>query len=175
MCRKIASSPTWLLHCLIAWPGVASCRRWWSGLLGRARSVQVEGDPVDHATFTGTILEGRYGARTVTMWDQGTHLTDSRTHWSHGQLPRASKRAIWSLYCLVKRSEPGSRSSTCAGKDEARRPWLFTTQQDAFAHPECPGGGNVWERRSPRSSPSPSPLQLAPQHVREPEAGGSPS
>ena len=76
-------------------------------------AVAVEDHPLGYEKFKGTIPEGRYGAGTVAIWDEGTYeiadqKKDALVIIIHG-------RVLKGIYCLIKLKKDDGRDKN----------WLF--------------------------------------------------
>jgi bifunctional non-homologous end joining protein LigD len=117
-------------------------------------AVHVEDHPLAYATFTGTIPAGQYGAGTVTIWDQGTYdnlLADQ-------SVPQTVTQGIGAGHLEFalhgKKLQGRFALIRMRGKGLGKEHWLLMKMQDAFAHPEEPGGGNVRDPESANSDTS---------------------
>jgi DNA ligase D-like protein (predicted 3'-phosphoesterase) len=76
-------------------------------------AIQVEDHPLEYAGFEGIIEEGRYGAGTVAIWDQGTYVPVT---FKPGEIiARLAGEKLTGEYCLIK----------IRGKAAKENTWLF--------------------------------------------------
>ena len=90
----------------------------------RCLAVQVPDHPLEWGSFEGTIPEGRYGAGTVEIWDEGTY---ELLEWADEAIAFVLHgRRLHGTYSLVRFRRKGPRD------------WLLFRRSDA-AEPEAEG------------------------------------
>jgi bifunctional non-homologous end joining protein LigD len=90
----------------------------------RRLAVQVPDHPLEWGSFEGTIPEGRYGAGTVEIWDEGTY---ELLEWADEAIAFVLHgRRLHGTYSLVRFRRKGPRD------------WLLFRRSDA-AEPEAEG------------------------------------
>jgi bifunctional non-homologous end joining protein LigD len=86
----------------------------------RRLALQVPDHPLAWGSFEGTISEGRYGAGTVEIWDEGTY---ERLEWSDEAIRFVLHgRRLRGAYSLVRFRRKGPRDWLLFRRSDASEP-----------------------------------------------------